>query len=176
MPELLEALRHRSGLRRAFERTAGDEVQGLLDDAAAVTALAVDLLRREVWSVGIGVGAVDVPLARSVRAGRGPAFVLARSAVDRAKSAPHPICVAGTDVSSAERAESGLWLLAAVLARRSAAGWEAVEAMHGHNTQREAARSLGISAQAMSRRLAVAGWPEERRGRDLVAHLLQEAT
>ena len=33
-------------------------------------------------------------------------------------------------------------------------------------------RGLGITAQAMSSRLAVEGWTEERRGRTLAAHLL----
>lgn len=44
-----------------------------------------------------------------------------------------------------------------------------------HGRQVDAAASLGITPQAMSRRLAVAGWAEDQRGRELAAHLLQEA-
>lgn len=178
VPDLLDDLASArlSGLVRSFERTAGDEVQALLEDPGTVVATAVDLVRREIWSVGIGVGTVERPLPRSVRAGRGSSFVHARAAVERAKSAPHRICVDGDDASGADRAETALWLLVSVLDRRTQAGWDAVDAMARHETQRAAAAALGISAQAMNRRLAVGGWLDERRGRHLAAHLLQEAT
>lgn len=166
---------YRDRLVLPFERTAGDEVQALVEEPRVVVDLAVELVRRKVWSVGIGIGAADRPLSDSVRAGRGSAFVHARSAVERAKSAPQPVCVDGDDAAGAELAESGLWLLAVVLTRRSEHGWDAVDAMDSHETQRAAAGSLEISAQAMSRRLAVAGWPEERQGRTLAAHLLTKA-
>ena len=86
------------GVVRPFERTVGDEVQTVLDDPAAAVDVALTLLRRGGWSVGIGAGAVDGPLPASARAGSGPAFVLARSAVERAKSRtrPVPLAVDGT--------------------------------------------------------------------------------
>ncbi|MGH3423747.1 MAG: transposase [Nocardioidaceae bacterium] len=159
-----------------FERTAGDEVQGLLSRADVVVDLAVELVRRSAWSVGIGVGETEDPLPDSVRAGRGEAYVLARASVERAKSAPHPVCVGARRPEAAGHAEAACWLLAGVLARRTAAGWEAVDAMETHERQVDAADALGITPQAMSRRLRVAGWTEERRGRTLAAYLLQEAS
>lgn len=176
VPALLEELNTRFAGRLvlAFERTAGDEVQALLESPTAVVDLVVALVRRGRWSVGIGLGAVEEPLPDSVRAGRGDAYVNARTGVERAKSAPHHLRVVGPG-SIAEHAESALWLLAGVLARRTEAGWEAVDSMAVHGRQVDAATSLGITPQAMSRRLAVAGWAEDQRGRELAAHLLQEA-
>ena len=82
---------------RPFERTAGDEFQGVLDDPAALAAVVERLLREESWSIGIGIGEVDEPLPESTRAGRGPAYLYAREAVTAAKSAPWRLRVAGDD-------------------------------------------------------------------------------
>src|SRR5689334_2614434 len=86
VPAVLDALSAIPALRR-FERTAGDEIQGMPADAQAVVAVVVALVRAGWWT-GVGVGPVDRPLPRSARAGRGGAYVAARRAVDSAKSAP----------------------------------------------------------------------------------------
>lgn len=158
---------------RPFERTAGDEIQGLLDDPEAVIRAALALARTKRWSIGIGIGDVETPLAESVRANRGAAFVAARMAVERAKSSPVHMAIEGAD---AAHAETALMLLLNLMGRRSEAGWQAVDAMATSSTQVGAATILGISAQAMNRRLRVAGYVEEQRGRQLVAHLLREAS
>ncbi len=168
----LDALVAPGSMLRPFERTAGDEAQCLLDEPEVVVDLVVALLRAGAWSVGVGIGDVDEPLAASVRANRGPAFVAARRAVERARRSAAHVAVEG---AGAEHVETAMILLASVLDRRTDAGWEAVDAMATAATQTEAATVLGISPQAMNRRLHVAGYVEERRGRALVAHLLAEA-
>lgn len=177
VPSLLDTLnsRHAEKLLLSFERTAGDEVQALLDDAATVVDIVVRLLRAPQWSIGIGVGEVERPLPDSVRAARGTAFLGARTAVERAKNAPANIAVEGTSVGAAY-AEAALWLLGSLLLGRTPAGWEAVDARSVARTQAEAATRLGISPQAINSRLQVAGWREEQRGRELVAHLLEGAS
>jgi hypothetical protein len=174
VPAMLEILNgHR--VVRAFERTAGDEVQGLLDDAGAVVGVLVALVRAG-WWVGIGVGDVDRPLPRSARAGRGDAYVAARRAVEAAKSAPGGVAVASGDgaagVERAERAEAAAWLLAALLSRRTREGWEVIDLVAAGANGVEAAAKLGISPQAVSSRLRVAGWAEEQRGRALLQWLI----
>ena len=67
VPDLLAVLVDRPGLVLPFERTVGDEVQGVLADVIAVVDLVLDLLRRGGWSVGIGAGSVDLPLPPSAR-------------------------------------------------------------------------------------------------------------
>lgn len=175
VPGLAETLnrRHsRKGLLRRFERTAGDELQGVLSSAQAVVEIVADLIRAEVWSIGLGVGAVDEPLPRSTRAGRGAAFVHAREAVNRAKSGPHPVGVVGDDPYRAEQTETVLWLLALLLGRRTDGGWEVADMLSEGLSRGEIAARLGISASAVSQRVQVAGIVEEQRARRLAAQLL----
>ena len=72
---------------RPFERTAGDEIQAVLDDASEAIRLAVMMAASGDWSVGLGFGQVELPLPAQTRAGRGPAFEHARRAVERAAAA-----------------------------------------------------------------------------------------
>lgn len=160
---------------RGFERTAGDEVQGVLDDAGQVVDLVLRLVREDAWSVGVGVGAVKEPLPASTRAGSGPAFVLAREAVNRAKSRPSGLAVEGESADDAQRAQAVLDLLASVLQRRSDRGWEAVDLAATGLNQIEVAERLGISKQAVSQRLQTADWHLEPDARALASHLLSLA-
>lgn len=168
------------GVVRPFERTVGDEVQAVLDDADLAVDLALTVLRRRGWSVGIGAGPVDEPLPPSARAGSGDAFVLARAAVERAKSRtrPVPLGVQGSDAAAAAEAEAVLTLVAAVAERRTAAGWEVIDAIREADVgarQEDVAARLGISQQAVSQRLRTALWAEELAARPLAARLLAAA-
>ncbi|WP_305095014.1 hypothetical protein [Prescottella sp. R16] len=162
-------------LLRPFERTAGDEVQAVTDDADLAVDLALDLLRRSHWSIGVGAGPVEHPLPQQTRAGRGPAFEAARRAVERAKKAPVPVAVEAPDPAAGADADTALTLLALLIARRSTAGQAAVDLVESGLTQAEAAAELGISTQAVSQRLSAAGWHTEPAGRRLAARLLARA-
>ena len=169
-----------TGLVRGFERTVGDEVQGLLDQPQAVVDLALTVLRWGGWTVGIGAGDVD-PLPASVRAGSGAAFVLAREAVEAAKSRarPVPLAVRGADADLAAEAEGVLTLIGATAARRSTAGWDVIDAMTSRGTdprQEDVAAELGITQQAVSQRLRTALWNEELAARPAAARLLSLAS
>ncbi|UYM05830.1 SatD family protein [Solicola gregarius] len=176
VPGALKALNaaYADDLVLAFDRTAGDEIQALVAESSVVVSAVADLVRRGDWWIGVGVGAVETPVPDNVRAGRGTAFVHARAAVDRAKTQPTGLAVVGDDEPAATRSETTLWLLAGLLMRRSDAGWEAVDAMAGVGRQIDAAARLGITPQAMSRRLRVAGWAEDSRARDLAAWVLEQ--
>jgi hypothetical protein len=161
VPELLAELarltRGRDGLVVPFERTVGDEVQGILAAGRAGAELAVDLtlhlLRDQGWSIGIGIGEVDSPLPVVSREARGFAFYRARDAVERAKTrskgmsvavegpppdAPdrrrpeHGPTSAGDDTAEPDLAaeiEALLRLLAAIRARRTPQGWEVADTL-----------------------------------------------
>ena len=109
-----------------FERTAGDELQGVLDDPDAAMAAVGELLRDDRWYVGVGVGALEEPLPDHSRAGRGSVFLQARTAVTEAKTSPWHVRVVA-DHWAGRALESTLWLWAAVLARRTARGWEVAD-------------------------------------------------
>ncbi|WP_328333604.1 transposase [Kribbella sp. NBC_00382] len=176
VPELLNTLNRRPrriGLLRKFERTAGDEVQGILSEARATVDVVVQLLRADTWHIGLGVGAVDQPLPRSTRAGSGEAFVFAREAVNRAKASPHHVNVVGANEHAAEQVESVMWLMASVLRRRSERGWAVADLLAEGLTRREIGVKLGISQSAVTQRAQAAGFAEEQRGRVLAAELLE---
>ena len=181
VPEVLARLEgllaDRPGLVVPFDRTVGDEVQGVLDDPATVVDAVLDLLRDGGWSVGVGAGAVDEPLPAASREASGEAFVRAREAVEQAKSraATAPVAVRGEPTARAAEVEALLRLLAAVVDRRTAPGWEAVDTLaRVGGTQKDVAQALGVSEQAVSQRLRAALWPEEAAVRPVVARLLGE--
>ena len=157
---------------RPFERTAGDEFQGVLDDPAALPRIVETLLRDGTWYVGLGVGPVDLPLPDHARAGRGPAYLHARTAVTDAKSGPWHLRVVG-DPAGARDLESALWLWAALLDRRTDKGWEVVDLVDTGLSYDEAGRRLGISQSAVSQRAQAAGLAEGRRARELATRLTQ---
>jgi len=159
----------------SYERTAGDEFQGVLDDPDAVVDVAVRLVRMGGWSIGIGAGAVQTPLPSSTRAATGPAFLCARRAVDAAKQRPVRLAVRGAAPTDAADAQSVLSALALLVSRRSDQAWEAIELMESGRTQAEAATALGISRQAVGQRLAAASWELERELRPTAARLLARA-
>jgi hypothetical protein len=173
--ELLGWLASQPGVLRSFERTAGDEVQGVMDDPTAVVDVVLGLVRRGEWSVGIGAGPVREPLPASTRAGSGPAFELARKAVEQAKSSPQSLAVGAQDRARATAAQAALDLLASVVQRRTDPGWEAVDLISRGANQTEVAQQLGITKQAVSQRLRAASWAPEVAGRDLAAQLLAAA-
>jgi hypothetical protein len=161
----------------AFERTVGDELQGVLDDPAALPRALERLLRDDAWNIGLGVGPIETPVSEDARAGRGPAYLAAREAVTAAKSSPWRLrAVSGTGDTTRVRAlESAVWLWAALLARRTARGWEVSDLVDRGLTYEEAAQRLGISQSAVSQRAAAAGIAEGRRARELVEHLARLA-
>ena len=169
-----------TGCLLPFERTVGDEVQALLEDAARVVEITMWVLRLGGWSVGIGAGRVDEPLAESARAGSGAAYVLARDAVEAAKSRQRvvPLAVRGAHHQAGLDAESVLTLVAATAARRSAAGWAAIDAIETAGPdvrQEDVAARMGITQQAVSQRLRTALYDEARAAARAGAHLLVSA-
>ncbi|MBI2245036.1 MAG: transposase [Nocardioides sp.] len=154
----------------AFERTAGDELQGVLDDPDAVAAALGELLRDDTWYVGSGVGPVEEPRPDHARAGRGRAYLQARTAVSEAKTSPWHVRVVA-DHWAGRALETTLWLWAAVLARRTSRGWEVADLVAQGMSYAEAGTRLAISQSAVSQRAQAAGIVEARRAEELAAVL-----
>ncbi|MDP0397432.1 hypothetical protein [Tsukamurella strandjordii] len=160
---------------RPPDRTAGDELQAVTDDAGVAVDAALALLSDGHWSVGIGTGPVETPLPPQTRAGRGRAFEAAREAVEAAKGAAVPLQVRGHDAHAAARAEAILSVLGLIVGRRSREGQEVAALLNTGITITAAAERLGVSRQAASQRAAAAGWAVEPAGRSLAVELLTEA-
>ncbi|WP_146363350.1 MarR family transcriptional regulator [Arthrobacter yangruifuii] len=176
VPDLLHALADLP-MVLAFERSVGDEIQGVCASAHTAVDAALRVLRDGNWYVGIGVGDVHEPLPRSPREAGGSAFVAARQAVDRAKKTGDrpPVAVAGS--SGAPEAEAVLVLLGRLITERTDAEWRILQHVEPGKwgTQTEAARKLGISSQAVSKAVRRAGWQEEWAARPAAAVLLERA-
>jgi hypothetical protein len=173
VPDALAALAD-VATRLDFERTVGDEFQGVLDDPASVVAALELLIRSGEWNIGIGIGAVETPLPEQARAGRGPAYLRAREAVTAAKSSPWRVRAVG-EGAEARALESAVWLWAALLSRRTPRGWEVADLVDQGLTYEEAGSRIGITQSAVSQRAAAAGIAEGRRARELVEFLTRTA-
>ena len=192
----LDPLLHQlPGVRLPLERTVGDEVQMVLADPRSTLQIVLELLRVGGWWIGLGIGPVDLPLPAHSREASGPAFVRARAAVERAKSKTTsvPLAVVGSEQAGERTAdvEALLRLLGAIVDRRTPQGWEVVDLLRPADalrptdaehpdgaptvTQREIARTLGISEQAVSQRVRTTLWAEEVAAWPLATRLLQEA-
>ena len=159
-----------------FERTAGDEIQGLVaGPEAAVLAVEV-LARARNWVVGLGIGQVETPLPDSTRAARGGAYVAARTALEEARAHSVRLQVRAempTASDAARDAETVLLLLEPLIRERSDAAWEAID-LTPARTQQEIGQALGISQSAVSRRLAGAHIDIADRASALACRLLGE--
>ncbi len=196
VPELVSQLR---GITAAvFERSVGDELQGVVERAEDVVDIALHALRGGHWYVGIGIGTVQLAAAASPREGTGSGFVAARKAVDHAKSAAGqvPLSVVsgsigrGMDIPehakegarTCAHAEAVLRLIGRLVQERTDAQWRVVDRLRNiqgsgakHGSQKQVARELGITEQSVSRALLRSGWQEEWAARPAAAMLLEQA-
>jgi hypothetical protein len=175
VPDVLRRLNADVPAVLGFERTAGDEFQGVLADPDDVVDVVLQLVRAGDWSIGVGAGPVQQPLPQSTRAGTGPAFLSARRAVDAAKQRPVRLAVRGAVPADAADAQAVLSALAVFVERRSDQAWEAIALVGSGRTQADAATSLGISRQAVGQRLAAGLWDLERELRPTAARCLTRA-
>jgi len=172
VPGLLRAL-EAVPVRAAFERTVGDELRGVPQGAEAAYQAIRVATRDGDWHVGLGAGPGELDDGASTRAGRGPAFLHARQAVEAAKGSHVSLAVRAPDARAAARAQAVLRLLACLLGRRTPAQWEAVDLLEEGLSGHEAATRLGISDQALSQRRLTSGLEEEVGARPYVIDLLR---
>ena len=196
VPDLISEL---AGLTpAAFERSVGDELQGLVADPAEVVDIALYALRGGHWYVGIGIGTVVLAPGASPREGAGTGFVAARKAVEMAKAAAGQVplsVVSGSIGRTAEvpqharegavacaNAEAVLRLIGRLVQERTDAQWRVVDRLRplrdgggGHGSQKLVAKELGITEQSVSRAVLRSGWQEEWAARPAAAMLLEHA-
>ena len=199
VPDLIAALQSRTPV--PFERSVGDELQGVVEQAEDVVDVALHALRSGYWYVGIGIGAVHLAPGASPREGSGSGFVAARKAVELAKSAAGQVplsvvsgtMVRGKDIRSPQQndaaqegvmacsnAQAVLRLIGRLVQQRTEAQWRVVDHLRAqgdgrHGSQKQVARELGITEQSVSRAVLRSGWQEEWAARPAAAMLLDYA-
>jgi hypothetical protein len=154
--------RYRRHLAARFAVTLGDELQGLLVNAAPVWEVSHDLRRRfpaVEWIMACGRGALSTPLRHGATAPEldGPCFHAARRALEDAKHEGLVLAFAGFDA-----AVSGCAAYYAALYR----GWTARQralaaAQRAHPEARldELSRMLGVGPSAISHLRRRMAWP-----------------
>ena len=165
---------------RAFERTAGDELQGVPGGAAEAVAAVEALVADGRWSVGLGIGPVELPLPASTRAARGPAYLAAREAVEAAKERNSHVCLVPGGLPegptrTVQDADAVLTLALSVALRWSEEAREAITLVRAGATQTEAARTLGVTRQAVGQRLGAALFRQHADAVAVVVRLLEQA-
>ena len=183
VPALLDALAD-IPTAAAFERTAGDEIQGLLEDPAAVRSALLVALREGDWHCGVGAGDVDdESYSSGTRAGRGDAYLAARVAVDAAKGLPGSVSIRATDdpgsrddgtsaTAWAADCEAVWALVAPLVLGRTEAQWRVVDAVDRSPTQVAAAEELGITPASVTGALRLSRIREERAAYPVLDRLL----
>jgi hypothetical protein len=175
----LKALKLQLGrqLLRAPARTIGDELQAVTADpgAALETILLLDRLGQ--WSIGCGIGRVDLPVPRATRAASGPAFIAAREAVEAAKHRTPRFALRLDEQSELDRSdvEPLLELLLVLRARRTEEGWRLYDLIIAGATQKAAAEQLRITPQAISQRARAAQLRIEADAKPALVRLLAQA-
>ncbi len=178
VPPLLESLRHMETVA-GFERTVGDEIQGLVESAEQACAVIRRVLRIGGWHVGVGCGSVDADVLAEIRTGtirtaRGSAFIRAREAVEKAKRYPVSVAVVGPDREGSEAAQALLQLIGVVVTGRTVAQREVVELLDHKRSGQEIAAILGISEPSVSRRRSLSNVAEEEAAWPVAAKLLSD--
>ncbi|MDO4899085.1 hypothetical protein [Actinomyces sp.] len=162
-----------------FERTVGDEVQGVVLDAVAAVTCVRRLLTVGGWHIGLGLGTGRLG-EQGTRAGGGPAFIAARRAVEISKSARLSLAVrtGGTGKEAwiaAGDAEAMLRLLGVLIRARTEAQRTVLALLDDGLTGRQAAERLGVSSQAVSKHRLLAHYDEELAALPAIERLLERA-
>lgn len=184
VPSLLAALADVPAVA-TFQRTAGDEVQGLLEEPANVRKALLIALRQGSWHCGIGVGPVEEgSFETGARAGRGPGYLAAREAVNAAKNLTGSVAIrtdgehGDDDPAAAGWAADceAVWqLVAALVLGRTDAQWRVLDAVDAHETQAAAAEQLGMRPTSVAGALRLSRIREERAAYGALDRLLTGA-
>lgn len=169
------ASQYPDGALRGFERTVGDEFQGILTNPITTVEIITDLLRTEQWSIGLGLGLTKMPLPDHSREATGSAFYYARDAVEAAKS--QVVAVRGPESTftiTPTDLETIFLTISSLLTTRSAEGWEVVDLVRSGMSQRQIATQLDRTPQAISQRLRAARFDLEERLRNVAQHILTD--
>lgn len=177
VPALLELLSAIPTLAR-FDRTVGDEVQGVLQDSAAALEAIRLCLRDGQWhcGLGIGVGNYSQDLHSRSSEASGEAFYAARQAVEASKRRSPSVAAKAPAAPDLEtRIDALLALKMHVVAQRTPRQWEVIDALQRTGSRAETAEFLGISRSAVSQSLASSAWEIESATDELLIDLLNQA-
>lgn len=161
---VLDAVNSRFGSELAvpFGITIGDEFQGLMRNMTSVP-WAIYRIRAELiplhCRIGVGIGPVASSLLPYTRDMEGPAFTMSREALDEAGGSR--LTVYRMDDAVLQEAVNTIAMLTdAIRSDWTEKQWQAVRAYLEHGSWTCAAQALGITKQAVARRIRSLHWQE----------------
>ena len=164
-------------LAAGLELTAGDEIQGLFRDPAAVVPAVVRLeedLYPVRWTHGLGFGPLSTDPAGRVAEMDGPCFHRARQALEEAARAGLWLAARGFG-EPVDEAVTALFRLGHALRSR----WTEKQALYARAARRslrkEVAARFGVSPSVVSESLKAAAFDAVRSGEEAAARLLAAA-
>ena len=159
----------------APDATDNGEVRALTPSPRAALETVLHLARARQWRVGLGAGAVRTPLPASMRDAEGPGVMAARDAINAAARRASRCAIRGDGTAPVEPLDALLDLLLAHRERWSGQGWQLHDLLEAGGTQADAAHTLGITPQAVSKRARAAGLRVDAEARIALADLLSAA-
>lgn len=159
----------------APDATDNGELRALTPSPRAALETVLHLARARQWQVGLGAGAVRTPLPASMRDAAGPGVMAARDALDAAARRASRCAIRGDGTAPVEPLDALLDLLLAHRERWSGQGWQLHDLLEAGGTQADAAHTLGITPQAVSKRARAAGLRVDAEARIALADLLSAA-
>ncbi|MCX2163748.1 MULTISPECIES: DNA-binding protein [Corynebacterium] len=181
--EVVEAFSH-SPVVRAVEHRSVEDFVVITEGPDETGGVVLSLIQGGDFAIGIGTvtgGAAaseedSEELEQQVAATAGRAVSRTQKAttvtVRIERPGPGGVLAPGAAAMIGEDIAAAFTLLAFVLSRRTEEGREATALLRAGHLQSEAAAIVGISKQAMSQRLAAAGWQAEQSGWSLAVHML----
>ncbi|MSS44755.1 hypothetical protein FYJ43_01500 [Cutibacterium sp. WCA-380-WT-3A] len=156
------------------ERTSGDEIQALTTDPASLIH-AMWTVGSGQWRIGVSRGNVNTPLPDSTRAARGPAYILAREAIEECRRRRAAIHVCPNNTNKMRRFSQVSQVVVDLARGMRPAARDVAMSYDLSMSSDETARSLGISTSAVSQRLTRARWEYLVETRQLAVDLAQDA-
>jgi hypothetical protein len=153
------AHRRRKLILLPYAVTAGDEFQTITDNLEKIPWLLLDLRRRLqpiALRIGVGIGEVSGKIAPPVNEMDGPAFRLARQALDELKSGRKSAALTRFHSGNVEFDQTAnlIYALHDTLVRKmTEKQWETVAARIEHDNVLRTARALRLDASTVSRNL-----------------------
>lgn len=164
---------HEGDLTTLFSLSAGDQIQAVATFPSSAFRL-VRSLRGRLFPLrlrcGIGFGTISTAIdTENSGLMDGPAFHLARRALDSLKSDAHGLtrCEGFGEVDP--QLNTVLRLLDTIQGRWTGKQWAAVDAYEKAGTYETAGRAIGLTASGVYQRCDAAGWEAYRRGEELAA-------
>ncbi|EEH63376.1 hypothetical protein HMPREF0044_1300 [Gleimia coleocanis DSM 15436] len=158
-----------------FERTVGDEIQGVIKDSEeALKAIKIIVAMGE-WHCGLGVGNANLNNATKTTEATGEAFVKARHAVEEAKKHYLGLAVqSDAKTTTVSQLEALLRTKAILVSGRSQRQKEIIEKREALASANEVAEKLKLSKGTISKSLRTSNWEVETSTDSLALSLMEE--